>query len=198
MTVYTLSKAYTVLQETLFQDRYFVMNLTKRYWTAVLCRTPMDSCYCILLNAFFVCEKSWIYVNVALFYFHRYICWREIFDAYSNFCLQRHEVLPMDLRGTSTTTQARNKELFGEGKVSWNWGISINVSCTAYKRKTPEEKNLTHRSTKSIFFQNQGFFLKNQGNYFLFSKRGRGDLLLHPASCTPGAKAFLCTYPFHA
>lgn len=31
MTVYTLSKAYIVLQEALFQDRYFVMNLTKRY-----------------------------------------------------------------------------------------------------------------------------------------------------------------------
>lgn len=85
MTVYTLSKAYIVLQETLFQDRYFVMNLAKRYWTAILCRTPVDSCYCILLNVFFVCEKSWIYVNVALFHFRRYICWREIFDAYSNF-----------------------------------------------------------------------------------------------------------------
>ena len=33
--------------------------------------------------------------------------------------------------------QPSNQEFFGAGEVSWNKGISINVSCMTHKRKGP-------------------------------------------------------------
>ena len=40
-----------------------------------------------------------------------------------------------------TLAQVRNQEFFRVGEVSWKRGTSINVSCMAYKRKAPTQKN---------------------------------------------------------
>ena len=41
-----------------------------------------------------------------------------------------------------TLAQVRNQEFFRVGEVSWKRGTSINVSCMAYKRKAPTQKNV--------------------------------------------------------
>ena len=79
--------------------------------------------------------------------------------------------------------QAAQPGIFTAGEVSWNMGISIHVSCTAYKRTAPQRgilvfflqdstkttflnENLNHRRTRTGHL-----FSQNQGTYLLFSKK---------------------------
>ena len=90
--------------------------------------------------------------------------------------------------------QAAQPGIFTAGEVSWNMGISIHVSCTAYKRTAPQggilvfflqdstkttflNENLNHRRTRTLFFAKSGHLSS-------IFKKGRGDLLPLPlASC---------------
>ena len=97
----------------------------------------------------------------------------------------------METNRINNHNQARNQKFFGAGKVSWNKGTSINDSCVTHKKNfgvfSPScsqnyilNENLTHRCTQTghIFPKIGALFLQNQGTFFLFSKKGRGNL--HP------------------
>ena len=97
----------------------------------------------------------------------------------------------METNRINNHNQARNQEFFGAGKVSWNKGTSINDSCVTHKKKfgvfSPScsqtyilNENLTRRCTQTgqIFPKIKALFLQNQGTFFLFSKKGKGNV--HP------------------
>ena len=67
----------------------------------------------------------------------------------------------------------------------------MNVSCVTNKTAAPQRKILVFflqdalKINTSIDAHREDTFFQNQGNFFLFSKQGRGDLPLPPGSCAP-------------
>ena len=86
--------------------------------------------------------------------------------------------------------QARNKEFFRAGEFSRNQGTSINISSTTHERKAPQGKNMGffHLETLKTTFKMRNLtqFFQNQGTFFQFLQKGRGDfppfppLVTHP------------------
>ena len=105
------------------------------------------------------------------------------------------------LSRSSCTQQARNQEYFRAGEFSRNQGTSINISSTTHERKAPQGKNMgfflleTLKTTIKMRNltqdgQNQGIFFQNQGSFFQFLKKDRGDLPSPPSSYAPAQVFF--------
>ena len=65
--------------------------------------------------------------------------------------------------------QARNQDFFRVGEFSWNQGILKNIHLQHEKEKPRRVK------ISGLFAWKQGIFSPNQGTFFQFSKKGRGD-----------------------
>ena len=82
------------------------------------------------------------------------------------------------------TGQARNQEFFRAGEFSRNQGTSIKISSTTHERKAPQGKNmgfLLETLETTFKMRNLTQDGHNQGTFFPFLKKSRGDLPPSPA-----------------
>ena len=74
----------------------------------------------------------------------------------------------------------RNQEFFRAGELSWNQDTFIKNQLQHKKEKPRREKITDFLAWKllkiAFYMRNSGHFSPNQGTFFQFSKKGRGDL----------------------